>query len=50
MGGEVLGYLKEIFQRIEKDYDIRIDTMEILEDHVHIFVEVIEKYYTDKEV
>ena len=41
---EVSGYLKEIFQRIAEEYEFRIDTMEVMEDHVHIFVETPPRY------
>ncbi len=41
---EVSGYLKEVFQRIAEEYELRIDTMEIMEDHVHIFVEAPPRY------
>jgi len=41
---EVSGYLKEIFQRIAEEYEFRIDTMEVMEDHVHIFVEAPPRY------
>ena len=41
---EVSGYLKEVFQQIAEEYEFRIDTMEVLEDHVHIFVEVPPRY------
>jgi len=42
--GEVGEYLKEVFQRIAEEYELVIDTMEVMEDHVHIFVEVPPKY------
>jgi len=44
LSGEVSGYLKEVFQQIAEEYEFRIDTMEVLEDHVHIFVEVPPRY------
>jgi putative transposase len=44
MGGEVSEYLKGIFQRIAEEYEFSIDTMEVVEDHVHIFVEVPPRY------
>ena len=44
MGGEVSEYLKEIFQRIAEEYEFSIDTIEVVEDHVHIFVEVPPRY------
>jgi putative transposase len=31
--------LKEVFRRIAEEYEFHIDTMEVMEDHVHVFVE-----------
>ena len=39
LGEEVSGYVKETFRRIAEEYEFRIDTMEVMEDHVHIFLE-----------
>ena len=44
LSGEVSRYLKEVFQRIAEEYEFRIDTMEVMEDHVHIFVEAAPRY------
>jgi len=44
LGGEVSDYLKEVFQQIAEEYEFAIDTMEVVEDHVHIFVEVPPRY------
>ena len=44
LSGEVSKYLKEVFQRIAEEYELRIDTMEVMEEHVHIFVEVPPRY------
>ena len=44
LGGEVSEYLKEVFQRITEEYELKIDTMEVMEEHVHIFVEVPPRY------
>jgi putative transposase len=44
LGGEVRGYLKEIFEQIAEEYDFRIMTMEIMVDHVHILVEAPPSY------
>ena len=44
LSGEVSGYLKEVFQQISEEYEFRIDTMEVMEGHVHIFVEVPPRY------
>jgi putative transposase len=41
---EISDYLKEVFGQIAEEYEFRIDTMEVMEDHVHIFVEVPPKY------
>jgi putative transposase len=39
LGGEVSRYLKEVFSRIAAEYGFNIDTMDVMEDHVHIFIE-----------
>ena len=44
LSAEVSQHLKEVFQRIAEEYEFRIDTMEVMEDHVHIFVEVPPRY------
>ena len=44
LGGEVGQYLKEVFQRIAEECEFWIDTMEVMEDHVHIFVEAPPRY------
>jgi len=44
LSGEVSEYLKEVFQRIAEEYEFRIDTMEVMKGHVHIFVEVPPRY------
>ena len=44
LGGEVSGYLKEVFKRISEEYRFEIDTMEVVEDHVHVFLEAPPKY------
>jgi len=36
---EIADYAKQVFQRIAEEYDMIIDTMEIVGDHVHIFLE-----------
>lgn len=35
---EVAEYAKVVFQRVAEEYDLIIDTMEVVEDHVHIFL------------
>ena len=44
LGKEVADYLKATFTKIAEEYGFRIDTMEVMEDHVHIFVEAPPKY------
>ena len=41
---EVSDYLKTIFNKIADEYEFKIDTMEVMENHVHIFVEVPPRY------
>ena len=42
--GEVAQYMKEVLQKIADEYGFWIDTMEVMEDHVHVFIEVPPKY------
>ena len=42
--GELREYVKEIFQQIAEEYEFSIDTMEIMEDHVHVFIEAPPRY------
>ncbi len=44
LGGEVSEYLKEVFEQIAEEYEFYIDTMEVMEDHVHMFVEAPPSY------
>ncbi|MBF8304779.1 MAG: transposase IS200-family protein [Dehalococcoidia bacterium] len=44
LGGEVGEYLKGVFKQIAEQYEFWIDTMEVVEDHVHVFVEAPPKY------
>ena len=44
LGKEVSDYLKTIFNMIAEEYEFRIDTMEVMEDHIHIFVEAPPRY------
>jgi putative transposase len=41
---EMREYIKEIFQRIAEEYEFSIDTMEVMEDHVHVFIEAPPRY------
>jgi putative transposase len=40
----VSDYTKSIFNKIAEEHEFRIDTMEVMEDHVHVFVEVPPRY------
>jgi len=42
--GEVAEGLKEVFEGIAQRYELEIDTMEVMEDHVHVFLESPPKY------
>jgi len=42
--GEVAQYTKEVLQRVAEEYGFWVDTMEVMEDHVQIFLEVPPKY------
>ena len=44
LSDEVSKRLKEVFHKIAEEYEFKIDTMEVMEDHVHIFVEVPPRY------
>ena len=37
-------YLKEVFQRIAEEHESMIDTIEIMEGHVHVFGEAPPRY------
>ena len=41
---EISEYLKVIFSKIAEKYEFKIETMEVMGDHVHIFVEVTPRY------
>ena len=44
LGGEVSQHLKEIFEHIASEYGFRIARAAIMEDHVHILIEVPPSY------
>ena len=44
MDKTVTDYLKEVFSQIAVEYGFKIDTMEVMEDHVHIFTEAPPRY------
>ena len=39
MDEEVAGYVKVVLGQIADEYEFRIDTMEVMKDHVHVFIE-----------
>lgn len=41
---EMREYVKGILQRIAEEYEFNLDIMEVMEDHVHIFVEAPPRY------
>jgi len=44
LGGEVTRYLKEVFREIAEEYEFRIEAMEVMADHVHVFIEAPPSY------
>jgi REP element-mobilizing transposase RayT len=44
LGEGVTTYLKEVFTKIAEEYGFSLDTMEVAEDHVHIFAEAPPRY------
>ena len=41
---DVTEYLKEVFEKIAQEYEFEIDTMGIMDDHVHVFVGAPPRY------
>ena len=44
LGREERQYLKEVFKEIAEEYEFQIDTMEVMADHVHLFIEAPPSY------
>jgi len=42
--GEVARAVQELFYQIAAAYDLEIDTMEVMEDHVHVFLSAPPRY------
>ena len=42
--GEVREYIKGVFEEVAEEYEFRIEAMEVMVDHVHIFVGAPPKY------
>jgi len=41
---EVSGYVKMILGKIAGEYEFRIETMEMMGDHIHVFIEILPRY------
>jgi len=41
---EVREFVKEVFEQIAQEYEFEIDTMEVMEDHVYVFIEAPPRY------
>lgn len=41
---EIAEYTKGVFEKIAEEYEFSIDTMEVMEDHVHVFIEAPPRY------
>ena len=44
LGEEIREYLKEVFEKIAEEYEFEIDTIGIMQDHVHIFMGAPPRY------
>jgi len=44
LDGEVTEYLKGVFEKIAQEYEFEIDTIGVMEDHVHIFMGAPPRY------
>ena len=44
LDGEITEYLQEVFEKIAEEYEFEIDTIGIMEDHVHIFMGAPPRY------
>jgi len=44
LGVEEKQYMKKVFKEIAEEYEFNIDTMEVMEDHVHVFIEAPPSY------
>jgi putative transposase len=44
LDGEIREYLKEVLEKIAEEYEFEIDTIGVMEDHVHIFVGAPPRY------
>jgi putative transposase len=44
IGGDVIRCLREVFTPIAREHNFHIDTLEVMEDYVHIFIEAPPAY------
>ena len=50
MDEEVAEYVKVVLGQVAEEYEFRIDTMEVMKDHVHVFIEAPPGYAPAKVV
>ena len=48
--GEVGEYVKEVFRKIADEYEFWIETMEVMEDHMHVFISAPPRYLPSRVV
>jgi len=41
---KIVEYIKEVFQQIAEQFEFEIDTMEVMKDHVHLFLSAPPRY------
>lgn len=41
---EIAEYLKQVFKEIAEQFEFEIDTMEVMRDHVHLFLSAPPRY------
>ena len=41
---EIAEYLKQVFKEISEQFEFEIDTMEVMKDHVHLFLSAPPRY------
>ena len=42
--GEIASFVGEVFREVGEEYGFEIDTMEVMRDHVHLFLEAPPRY------
>ena len=41
---KIVEYIKEVFQEIAEQFEFEMDTMEVMKDHVHLFLSAPPRY------